>query len=79
MQIALLCQHTASDMLCAMKKAIHRYCARTPWCITASSAGRCVSHISCLHHHRKSPTYQLNGYADKQCGGRQIMLHVRAT
>ena len=36
MQVAVLCQHAAPDALRAMKKAIRKCCARTPWCVTAT-------------------------------------------
>ena len=36
MQMALLCNHTPANVLRAMKKALRKFCARTPWCVTAT-------------------------------------------
>ena len=36
LQVAVLCQHPVATVLRAMKIAIHKYCARSPWCVDAS-------------------------------------------
>ena len=36
MQVALLCDHAPANALRAMKTAVRKCCARTPWCVTAT-------------------------------------------
>ena len=36
MQLAVLCDHTTTTVLRAMKGAIHRVCSRGPWCVDAT-------------------------------------------